>query len=97
MVTTRGEATEGWDRVIFVCYTKAESSLTGIFPLAPRPVVIVSHHLCSRQSGGIFIRAIHYFTRSNSHFSPASLRYSTVTLFAKLRGWSTSQPRRTAM
>ena len=23
--------------------------------------------------------------------------YSTVTLFARLRGWSTSQPRRTAM
>lgn len=24
-------------------------------------------------------------------------RYSTVTLFARFRGWSTSQPRRTAM
>jgi len=30
--------------------------------------------------------------------SPALFRrYSTVTDFAKLRGWSTSQPRRTAM
>jgi hypothetical protein len=28
---------------------------------------------------------------------PSVAYYSTVTLFARLRGWSTSQPRRTAM
>jgi hypothetical protein len=30
-------------------------------------------------------------------FPSPSPGYSTVTLFARLRGWSTSQPRRTAM
>jgi len=34
--------------------------------------------------------------RAGTTISFAVVRYSTVTLFAKLRGWSTSQPRNTA-
>ena len=35
--------------------------------------------------------------RRNSQRGMAGADYSTVTDLAKLRGWSTSQPRRTAM
>lgn len=34
---------------------------------------------------------------STGRFLFPGAAYSTVTLFAKLRGWSTSHPRRTAM
>jgi hypothetical protein len=65
----------------------------GLRPGRVRNVVSKSRDLKSRPAGGTYLLLM------TQHFiqSPSRASYSTVTLFAKLRGLSTSQPRATAM
>ena len=67
------------------------SGLTaGLFPES-MPEGSPEHGIAPNETGKLPVSHGFSFPRS------CELRYSTVTDLARLRGWSTSQPRRTAM
>ena len=65
--------------------------------IVERPQNLVSHHMTSRAGGTTTPTGSRRTCASCAHASESAACYSTVTVLARLRGLSTSRPRRVAI